>query len=163
MPLVTAGIAMIMDIRSARVENGWLLLMLGTGFLARIYTEGWKGIPVFAAGVLFPFVVLIILYIFRMLGPGDIKLLCVLGGMIGVRKTGMLMLSALFLGGMLSFLILIFCCDIKERIRYLLSYIADCIRTGTVKAYYKTGMPIENFHFTVPIFLSTVLYAGGIF
>ena len=27
--------------------------------------------------------------------------------------------------------------------------------------YYKSGMPLENFHFTVPIFLSALLYAGG--
>ena len=29
------------------------------------------------------------------------------------------------------------------------------------RTYYKSGMPLENFHFTVPIFLSALLYAGG--
>lgn len=154
---------MLMDIKRARVDNGWLLFMLGIGFIARIYAESWRMLPSFLAGVVFPFLALIGLYYFRMLGPGDIKLLCVLGGMLGVRTTGILMLYALFLGGFLSALILVFCCDIRERGRYLLSYVKDCIYTGTVKPYYKTGMTLENFHFTVPVFLSTVLYAGGLF
>ena len=34
-------------------------------------------------------------------------------------------------------------------------------KTGKREPYYKSGMPLENFHFTVPIFLSALLYAGG--
>lgn len=154
---------MLMDIRYTCVDNGWLLFMLGIGFLAKLYAEGWNSILPFGAGVIFPFLILIVLYYFRMLGPGDIKLFCVLGGMLGVKEIGMLMLYALFLGGFLSVLILIFCGNIHDRGKYLLSYIMECIDTGSVKPYYKKGMQLENFHFTVPIFMSTMLYAGGLF
>ena len=37
--------------------------------------------------------------------------------------------------------------------------------TGEIRPYYSkgdVGFP-ENFHFTVPIFLSAVLYAGGVY
>ena len=36
-------------------------------------------------------------------------------------------------------------------------------KTGKREPYYKSGMPLENFHFTVPIFLSALLYAGGVY
>ena len=36
--------------------------------------------------------------------------------------------------------------------------------TGEIRPYYRKGMSFpENFHFTVPIFLSVVLYAGGVY
>ena len=35
---------------------------------------------------------------------------------------------------------------------------------GEIRPYYRKGMKHpENFHFTVPIFLSALLYAGGVY
>lgn len=162
LPLITAGIAVVMDIKNAKVDNGWLLFMLVTGFFTEVYARGVRIIPEFVLGLLFPFILLIGLYYFRMLGPGDIKLLCVLGGMVGTGKIGALMLASLFSGGMIALFLLIFTVDVRERIEYLLGYIQDLACTGKVKPYYKKGMPVENFHFTVPVFLAVVLYAGGV-
>ena len=50
-----------------------------------------------------------------------------------------------------------------QRILYLLHYISVYFKTGKREPYYKSGMPLENFHFTVPIFLSALLYAGGVY
>lgn len=154
---------MLMDVKYTRVDNGWLLFMLSISFPVRICMEGWRSMPSFILGVCFPFVALIGLYYFRMLGPGDIKLLCVLGGMVGVKKIGILMLITLFFGGMIAFLILACCGLFRERMRYFLSYLKDTMAFGTVRPYYRNGMVLENFHFTVPIFMSTMLYAGGVF
>lgn len=163
LPLITSGVAAVMDIRTMRVDNGWLLFMMTIGFFTRVYAEGWNIIPDFILGLLFPFFILIGLYCFRMLGPGDIKLLCVLGGMFGIKKIGILMLCTLFIGGGISILILLFYGGVRERFRYFFAYVRDGLSSGTIKPYYKKGMQPENFHFTVPVFLSTVLCVGGLF
>jgi prepilin peptidase CpaA len=67
------------------------------------------------------------------------------------------------MGGCLSFVVLFLYGDYRERIRYFLTYIRNYIRTGEATSYYKKGMALENIHFTVPVFLSMLLYAGGVF
>ena len=79
--LVIAGIAAVMDVHRAQVENGWILFALCMGLLWRILQEGPKGSLGFAAGAVFPLAVLGVLFYFRMLGPGDIKLFVLWAGL----------------------------------------------------------------------------------
>lgn len=67
------------------------------------------------------------------------------------------------MGAAISLPLLILYGNPAERLRYLQSYIRDYQRTGIRKPYYRTGSALENFHFTVPIFMSVMLYAGGIY
>ena len=66
-------------------------------------------------------------------------------------------------GAVISLAILIFCGNPAERLRYLTSYLEDYLRTGIRKPYYHRGFALENFHFTIPVFMSVMLYAGGIY
>jgi prepilin peptidase CpaA len=163
LPLVTAGVAMIMDLKTARVENAWLFFMAAVSVSTQIYSTGWISLRMIIPGILCPFVLLIGLYYFRMLGPGDIKLLCVLGSMIGAGKALASLVFSFLIGGCLALAVLLLYGDYRERIRYFLTYVRNYICTGEVTSYYKTGMALENIHFTVPIFLSMLLYAGGVF
>ena len=43
-PVIVAGVAAIMDIRTAKVDNGWLLFCLVTVLSVRYVTEGTDGI-----------------------------------------------------------------------------------------------------------------------
>ena len=67
------------------------------------------------------------------------------------------------IGAVISLSILIFYGMFSQRIRYFYEYLQDYLRTGRWKPYYKRGMPLENIHFTVPVFLSVMLYAGGVY
>ena len=46
---------------------------------------------------------------------------------------------------------------------YINNVMSAYSKTGKREPYGKSGMPLENFHFTVPIFLSALLYAGGVY
>lgn len=162
LPLITAGIAMLMDFRRARIDNMWLAFMLILGFASRILSEGWHMIPSFAAGLVFPFLLLAILFVFRMLGAGDIKLFCVLGSMIGVRNILHCILASFVIGGVISLLVMISGGLFRERLRYLKAYFFRIFYLGQVEPYLRKGMEAENIHFTVPVFLSLVLCAGGV-
>lgn len=161
--LVISGIAVIMDVRSMRVENEWILFSLCAGFLLHVFREGLTGIPGFAAGAVFPMAVLGILFYFRMLGPGDIKVFCALGGIMGISDISICMLVSFLIGAVLSLTILISSGEFFRRFQYLICYFREYFQTHEVKPYYRSGMALENFHFTVPVFLSVVLYAGGVY
>ena len=163
LPLIIAGTAMVMDLRTSRVENEWILFSVSAAFLWRVRQEGIRGIPGFAAGLILPVLILGGLFYFRMLGPGDIKLFCALGAGMGPETVAKCIVSSFLLGAVISLAILIFCGSFSARIRYLIRYFQTYFRTGEVRPYYKKGMTLENFHFTVPVFLSVVLYAGGVY
>lgn len=163
LPLMIAGTAVVMDLRTARVENGWILFSLAVSLLWRVLQEGIFGVSAFLTGTLLPVLVLGVLFYFRMLGPGDIKLFCALGGVMGPEAIGKCILSSFFLGAVISLAILIFCGSFKSRIQYLIRYFQNYFRTGEAGPYYRKGMVLENIHFTVPVFMSVMLYAGGVY
>ena len=67
-------------------------------------------------------------------------------------------------GAGISLAILISTGGIRRRFLYLYQYMNEFYCTGEIRPYYRKGMSFpENFHFTVPIFLSAVLYAGGVY
>lgn len=162
-PVIVAGVSVVMDIRETRIDNGWILFSMAVGFLLQLLKGGTETIPSFALGTAAPLVLLGILFYFRMLGPGDIKLFCALGGVMGIRDIICCIAASFFLGAVISVAILIFCGDIRQRIQYFFQYFQDFLHTGEIKPYYRKGMALENFHFTVPVFLSVVLYTGGVY
>ena len=164
LPVVISAMAVWMDFKSASVDNGWILFSFVTGFLIQFTEKGLRGGFVFLAGASTPVIILGILFIFRMLGAGDIKLLCALGGIMGPRTVAECIFYSLLAGAGISLAILISTGGIRQRILYLYQYMNEFYCTGEIRPYYRKGMKHpENFHFTVPIFLSALLYAGGVY
>ena len=133
--LTIAGVGVVMDISSMRISNGWILCSLLTGFLF-CFSRNGNGPYEFFLGVTIPAAALGWLFVFRMLGPGDIKLFCALGGIMGVHDIWRCIEFSFLAGAVISLAILIFCGNPAERLRYLTSYLEDYLRTGIRKPYY---------------------------
>lgn len=161
--LTITGVAVLMDLYQMKIKNSWILISLMTGLLYDLSLGGWNGAAFFISGAGVPLVILGWLFYFRMLGSGDIKLFCVLGGIMGPVHILWCIWYAFLTGGLLSLAILVFCGGFSQRIHYLVKYINDYIRTGERKSYYQSGAVWENIHFTVPVFMSVMLYAGGMY
>ena len=161
--LVIVGVAMIMDLRWMRVENGWILCSMVSGLLFQLQTHGICGLMYFLIGAVYPLCILGVLFYFRMLGAGDIKLFCALGSVMGIKAIGRCMAVSFILGAGISLLILIFYGNFCQRFQYFLNYIREYLSTGEVRPYFRRGVTPENFHFTVPVFMSVLLYAGGVY
>lgn len=163
-PVTIAAVAVIMDLRTAKVDNGWILFSIVVGLLIRMLTENGNVFLKFMAGMIFPIVCLGVLFLFHMLGSGDIKLFCALGGIMGMENIAKCIFISFIFGACISFAILISSGNLYERFHYLFLYISKCIQTGKIEPYYRKGMGVsENFHFTIPVFMSVVLYAGGVY
>ena len=161
--LTIAGIAVLMDLYEMRIKNSWIICSLVMGLIYSIWYGNWQCVPVFTAGAVVPLVLLGWLFYFRMLGSGDIKLFCVLGGLMGPYHILWCMWYAVLAGAALSLAILFFCGGFHERFHHLEQYIRQLIETGKKSPYYRTGTAFENIHFTIPIFMSVMLYMGGIY
>ena len=72
-PVAVAGTAMIMDIRTAKVDNGWIIFSMSVGLFVCIWQKNITGIGFFIMGSVMP-LFLMILFAFGMIGAGDIKL-----------------------------------------------------------------------------------------
>lgn len=152
-----------MDLRNEKIANVAIAIFVFVGMVYQTSIYGLMGIWEYLKGAGVPLLLLFILFVFRMLGPGDIKLLSVLGGIMGVTAIIKSIIISFAFGGVLSIAIIISCGNLKERIRYFTEYITRTLQTKKITAYYNSGMPIENFHFSIPILMSIILYAGGFY
>lgn len=158
--LVTAAFAA--DLRWQRVPNIWIMAGWAWGLLCQYSVDGWGGMADFFAGATVPAVCLFPLFRFRMLGPGDIKLLSVLGGLLGRPAAIYLIFISFFLGGVLSLGLLIASGTLLFRFRYFTDHFKTYVKERRPRPYYRTGDRVENIHFTLPIALGVFLYVGGI-
>ncbi len=164
LPLITAGTAAVMDLRSMKVDNGWLLLCWALGGLLTVLRAGPAAALGFFWGSLVPLLLLGGFYVFHMIGAGDIKLLCVLGGMLGAERILRCCFFTFLIGGAISLALLFSCGLWQERLSYLLSYLDSWRRSGVRGPYIQKGPERpENIHLTIPVFLSVLLVCREVF
>lgn len=160
--LFFAGGALLLDFQREKIPNSFICLAWSTGVLVCFFKRT-EGLGELLGGICLPILCLIPLFRFHMLGAGDIKLFSALGGIMGSSEIFKLMGCSFLTGAIQSLGFLITCGNLKERIGYFLSYCCRWVRTGERQPYRKKGMEPENFHFTVPIFVGAMLYAGGLY
>ncbi len=157
---LTVGAAW-MDLRSTKVDNGWLLFWLGVSVAAQAARAGPEILLQILSGMAVPLLLLFPFFYFRMLGAADIKLLAVLGSFLG-RKAILSCLFYTFLcAAVLSLFTFIFDGGIKKRIRYLAGWLQQYLETGQRLPYLRSGLREESLHMTVPMLMAVLLWAGG--
>lgn len=153
-----------MDLKEERISNIWICIGWLFGFFLSLYQKPRAGILSFFAGGLIPLFLLGILFFLRMLGAGDIKLLSVLGTLMGPESIFPCLFWTFLFGGLLSTAILFTCGNVKERFHYFFTYIQQSIQNKQRIPYRMNGARrLEHFHFSVAILMSTLLWAGGIY
>lgn len=161
-PAAAAAVSMIMDLRTARVDNGWILFSMTAGFLGRLMEKGFSGFWGSMAGCLLPLILLGWLFPLHMIGAGDIKLLCALGVTLGGTAVVKCIFVSILIGACISLFLMISQGCFVRRFRYFAEYTEELLQTGRVGPYSRKEISSEEtFHFTVPVFMSVLLYAGG--
>lgn len=121
--LLTA--ATIQDIRSYKVKNLYIILGYFAGLLFYLEEKGYLSIEKsisWILGMAVPILILWVLYRYKVIGAGDIKLFSVIGGLYGFQFIIIHMILALFLGAALSIIHFIRYKDIWYRLSYFMSY-----------------------------------------
>ena len=161
--LAVAGTAVFMDFLMERVINSFICLGLLLGLALSLRSGGIGGVPVYAAGVLIRVFCFSLCFIFICWGQVTLRSLPCWVELPGIYGILHIILGAFFLGAVLSLAFLISCGNLRERISYFIHYFYQYFVTGQSRPYIRKGKQVENFHFTVPILLSVMLYAGGFY
>ena len=153
------------DLLHERIPN-WLTY---GGILCGLFAAGWAGLrsrdplmlPASLAGVILPPILLGILFYFRMLGAGDIKLLSMIGAFLGADA----LLSVLFLsfttGAVIAAARFVRYGNALSRFQYFFSYMADYIRTGVRKPYTTAGDHTARVCFAVPVLAGLMMHLAA--
>ena len=136
---------------------------MGLGFILSLWGQRMERCFGVLRGAAVPVLGLFPLFLVRMLGPGDIKILSVLGGLLGCGDVVHLIIISFLLGGVLSLGLLVSCGMLASRIRHFADYLKTYLKDRKPRPYYRTGEQAENIHFTLPILLGVFLYVGGIY
>lgn len=170
------------DWRTGRIPNWWLAtgVVLGIAVIWLPEAGGWLGwtggclggagswlggsadgtvgaAAVMIAAYFFRFFFFIVLFfplfLFRMMGAGDCKMLALIGGYLGIAD-GFLVVFYGFLAAAFWSLLYMFRKKILiKRFRYFLSYVAVTLRTGQIAPYYDAVRDgTEEAFFLAPFF-----------
>lgn len=161
--LIFCAGAAALDVRSARVDNLWILIGVGLSCLCQLMQPGEFRLT----GLFIPLLFLFPLFIFRMIGAGDVKLLCILGMFMGPRKIWDGMLWTFVFAAVLSLAVMPDAGGAAARFRYFFTYMKwTAVGNGGMKLperYIRSGMHAENIHLSVPALASVLLWYGGLY
>lgn len=132
------SVAVYEDIKSYTISNVLILIGWISGFLLQIMTNGIQGIGYWCLGCIIPIVVTYVLFYFKMLGAGDIKLLSVIGGMCGIGFLKSVLSVSLFVGAVLSLMQMLRWKQLQIRFLYFFKYVTEMIETKQYVPYYES-------------------------
>lgn len=154
--------AVLEDFRSCKIPNWWILFGFSVGLLSLLEKDVQLHLY-YITGWFLPFFLLILFYMIRVLGAGDIKLLMVVGLFLGRREILQVIAWSFFFGGIYALIKLIRGKCFRQRFTYFFSYLRRVAVKGKAESYV-TGDWTEEMvvHFSLCIFLGCLPVIGGV-
>lgn len=160
-------LAALADLKTDRIPNGYILFGIILGLSGSLLADKdlWKSFGSMLAAFLFLYPI----YKIGALGAGDVKLLIMVGSFYAMREFMVILAGAFVIGAVFSLIKLLAEHNGRERMLYLFSYLSEIMQTRQWKLYGENlvqdyQMYCRNkIHFAVPVLLSVVLKAGGMF
>ncbi len=164
MLLVTIALpAAASDLMTMTLSNRMIVCCWFLGCFYQVSSSGISGLFRFLLGSILPILLLLALFSLRMLGPGDIKILSALGGLMGPSVILKCICCSFVIGAAYSAFLMVSTGMLLKRLRYLAEYIQYLTSHKTVIPYYRVGDFPENIHFTIPILAAVMLHIGGFY
>lgn len=155
--------AMVLDLTRSKISNQYLIFGWIVGAVMALIRSGVGGLPDYLGGALLPILLLFVLFYFHMMGAGDIKLLSVLGGMMGIHTSIALLICSFAAGAIFSVGILTYRRSWSRRFRFLTRYVHNYMVTGLCIPYRSEKINRDSLHFALPVFVAVLLWKGGVF
>lgn len=157
-----AMLAVLTDLKEGRIPNGIIAVGLLWGGAYQIMSGGAVGMVIFLGGAAFPLILFGVLFYFRMIGAGDIKLLSVIGGFLGPEACFSCIARAVFFGGAMSLGVMLYHHTLYRRLQNLYQYVDQYSRERRWKPYLAETSGEDRFCFSVPVLLGILYYVGGV-
>lgn len=141
------------DLQCGRIPNQWILIGYITGAYVNVSLWGAKGILIFLFNVLWPILLLYLLFFIRAIGAGDVKLFSALASIAGAEVTWRVMTAAFAAGAFISLIRLIRRRQLFWRIARFASYTKSCLSSRRLSSYSTEEMPESYLHFSLCILI----------
>lgn len=129
-------IAVYHDIKYRKIPNLLVIIGLLIAFLKLIlFTISLNEILSFVLGLCIPIVILFLLFKIRTLGAGDIKLLAVIGFMVGSQRIVHIIIYSMFIAAIYGIILIFIGKDFKARYQSLFQYIVNCVHNRRFISY----------------------------
>jgi prepilin peptidase CpaA len=160
MAIILLTLSIITDTKDHIIKNSIILPFIISGLIINLSIGGLKSLVGSVAGILLPFAALYLLFCLRMLGAGDIKLLCTLGAILGTGPIISISILSFLSGAFMAMLLMIARKNIFERINHLWNYLKSCLLTLRLQPYSDYFLIKSNafFNFSYAIAFGTILY-----
>lgn len=153
--------AVLSDLRSGRIPNGIIAAGLCCGLLTQAAERGSAGLLLCLGGILLPVLIFGVFYFFRMIGAGDIKLLCMAGGFFGPSGCFACIAWSVLFGGVISAVLMLRRRSLGRRLLIFSEYISRYSREKRWEPYLSGAEQDARFCFSVPILLGVLCQIGG--
>ncbi len=162
--------AVITDVSKTRIPNPIIIAGLITGIFYRVLCLGDRGYPGIVLGIFLPVIVFFPLFMMRAMGAGDIKLFAVTGAFFTIPQNMKCIVIAIGLGGVIALIKILFYKNIRERFRYLFSYLGNVFRHISAGQAYlppymdehnSENVKVSGIKFSLPVLLSAICVIGG--
>lgn len=150
-----------MDLKSEKIKNSLIMLGIAGIMVKAAWFFGLSRMADCGMGFMIPIFSLFILFYFHMFGAGDIKLLAVTGGFLGVRGSIFCMLASFFIGAVFAAVKMLYYNSFHERFAYFFHYMKKILKNQKREPYYLDDQKAARLHFSIPIACSVALYYIG--
>lgn len=121
--LVVVLVAFYYDIRFNIIPNKLIIIGLPLGLINSVLVAGIEGLITSVLGCLVSGGIMMILYIFKALAAGDVKLFAVIGAIMGLEFVLYCMMYTILIGGLLAIIILVITRTFLSRMLVAIQYI----------------------------------------
>ena len=153
--------AVLCDLRWGRIPNGITAAGLGCGALYQLAANGPAGFVLWLGGAALPVLIFGGFYYFRMIGAGDIELLCMAGGFFGPSGCFASIKWSVLIGGVISLVYILRRGNMGERILFFLEYVGRYSKDHRWRPYMSGIAEDAKFCFSVPILAGILCQIGG--
>ncbi len=105
---ICAIIGAVSDVRSNRIPNWLTYGGLALGLVVRTATGGWHSLGQGLTGALICGGVLLLFFLVRGMGAGDVKLMAAVGAWVGLHQSFRVLIATAFAGGALALFYMVF-------------------------------------------------------
>lgn len=141
------------DMRYFRIKNLHIICGLSAGFVLNLLSDGLQGLVSSFLAAMIPIFILLLLFVMRMMGAGDIKLYSAIGSIMGPEFIIYTLGFSFLFGGVLAITIMLFRGSIRARLHHLALYLKILFLTRNFTPY--TGFYDKSdgskFHFAPAI------------
>lgn len=153
--------AVLCDLKTGRIPNGIITAGLACGALYQISEKGAVGIVLYLGGACLPILFLGVFFYFRMIGAGDVKLLCMAGAFFGPSGSFVVLKWSILFGGAASLVYMLRRGNMWERLLFFREYASQYSRSHSWRPYMSGVGESAKFCFSVPILAGILCQIGG--